>query len=102
MNEFQGILTSYEMRAKQYNPVMKEETFKASKNIKKKYKQRAKSYCSSSDDLEEDEEVDNFLRRLEKETGKYKGKLPLICFSCDCFGHFANKCLYKKKKRNEE
>jgi hypothetical protein len=48
--------------------------------------------------LEDDEEVTNFVRRLNKGTdGRYRGKLPLICFNCDGIGHFANKCPHKKK-----
>jgi hypothetical protein len=38
------------MRIEQENPVTKEATFKASKKIKKKYKQKDKSYCSCNDD----------------------------------------------------
>jgi hypothetical protein len=46
---------------------MKEETFKASKRIKKKDKHKVKSYCSCNDDSEEDEEVANFFRRMKRE-----------------------------------
>jgi hypothetical protein len=42
------------------------------------------------------------VRRLKNGTGKYRGKLPLICFNCDGIGHFTRKCPHKKKKRNEE
>jgi hypothetical protein len=38
MNEMYGILTDYEMNTEKDNPVIKEEAFKASKKIKKKYK----------------------------------------------------------------
>jgi hypothetical protein len=97
MDELHGILTTYEMRTEQENPVTKEETFKESKKMKKKYKQNPKSDCSCNDDSEEDEEVANFIRRLSKGTDKYKGMLPLICFNCDGVGNFSNKCPYKKK-----
>jgi hypothetical protein len=41
--------------------------------------------------------VANFVKRLNKGTnGRYRGKLPLICFNCDGIGHFSN------KKRNDE
>ena len=44
-----------------------------------------------------------FVKRLNKGTnGRYKGKLPLICFNCDGIGHFDNKCPHKKNKRNDE
>ena len=60
-------------------------------------------YKSSSDVSEDDEEVANFVKRLNKGTdGRYKGKLPLICFKCDGIGHFSNKFPHKKKKINED
>jgi hypothetical protein len=102
MDELHRILTTYEMRIDQDNPIKKEATFKASKKTKKKDKQKPKSDCSCSDDSEEYEDVANFLRRLKKGTGKYKGMLPLKCFNCDGVGHFSNKCPYKKNKGNEE
>jgi hypothetical protein len=53
--------------------------------------------------LEDDEEVANFVRILNKGTNdRYKGKLPLIFFNCDGIGHFANKCPHNKNKRNDE
>jgi hypothetical protein len=52
--------------------------------------------------LEDDEEVANFVKRLNKgANGKYRGKLPLICFNCDGIGHFT-KIYPHKKKRNDE
>jgi hypothetical protein len=33
--------------------------------------------------------------------GRYRGKLPLICFNCDGIGHFANKFPHKKKRNDE-
>jgi hypothetical protein len=46
--------------------------------------------------------VANFVKRLKKGTdGRYRGKLPLICFNCDGIGHFARKCPYKKKRNDE-
>jgi hypothetical protein len=42
------------------------------------------------------EEIANFMKKLKKGTGKYKGKIPLICFNCGKIGHFANKCSYPK------
>jgi hypothetical protein len=51
---------------------------------------------------EDDEEVANFVKRLNKGTnGRYRGKLPLICFNCDGIGHFANKFPHKKKRNDE-
>jgi hypothetical protein len=46
--------------------------------------------------------VAKFFKRLNKRIdGRYRGKLPLICFNCDGIGHFANKCPYKKKRNDE-
>jgi hypothetical protein len=59
-------------------------------------------YSSNNDVSEDDEEVANFVKRLNKGTnGRYRGKLPLICFNCDGIGHFANKCPHKKKRNDE-
>jgi hypothetical protein len=97
MDELHGIFTTYEMRTKQENLDIKEATFKASKKSKKKG--RKKEEHSSNNVVSEDyEEVANFVKRLNKGTdGRYRGKLPLICFNCDGIGHFSNKCPYKKK-----
>ena len=89
------------MRTEQENPYVKEATFKASK-ISKQKKKEQEEYSSSSDASEDDEEVANFVKRVNKETsGRYRGKLPLICFDCDGIGHFANKCPHKKKRNDE-
>jgi hypothetical protein len=101
MDELHGIFTAYEMRTEQENPDVKEAAFKASKRSKKKKKEQ-EEYSSSSDVSEDDEEVANFIKRLNKGTnGRYRGKLPLICFNCDGIGHFANKCPHKKKRNDE-
>jgi hypothetical protein len=101
MDELHGIFTAYEMRTEQENPDVKEATFKASKRSKQKKKEQ-EEYSSNSDASEDDEEVANFVKRLNKGTnGRYRGKLPLICFNCDGIGHFANKCPHKKKRNDE-
>ena len=101
MNELHRIFTSYEMRTEQENSHVKEETFKASKRSKQKKKVQ-EEYSSSNDVLEDDEEVANFVKRLNKGINcRYRGKLPLICFNCDGIGHFANKCPHKKKRNDE-
>jgi hypothetical protein len=101
MDELHGIFTSYEMRTEQENPDVKEASFKASK-ISKQKKKEQEEYSSNNDVSEDDEEVANFVKRLNKGTnGRYRGKLPLICFNCDGIGHFANKCPHKKKRNDE-
>ena len=101
MDELHGIFTTYEMRTEQENPDVKEATFKASKRSKQNKKEQ-EEYSSSNDVSEDDEEVANFVKRLNKGTnGRYRGKLPLICFNCDGIGHFPNKFPHKKKRNDE-
>jgi hypothetical protein len=101
MDELHGIFIAYEMRTKQENLDVKEAAFKESKRSKKKKKEQ-EEYSSSNNILEDDEEVANFVKRLNKGTnGRYRGKIPLICFNCDRIGHFANKCPHKKNRNDE-
>jgi hypothetical protein len=101
MGELHGIFTAYEMRTKQENPDVKEAAFKASKRSKQK-KKKQEEYSSNSDVSEDDEEVANFVKRLNKGTSdRYRGKLPLICFNSDGIGHFANRCPHEKKRNDE-
>jgi hypothetical protein len=102
IDELHGIFTNYEMRIEQENPVMKEETFKASKKTKKKNNKKSKTYSRCNDDSKEDEEMENFIRKLKRGTRKYKGMLPLKCFNCDGIGHFSSKCTYAKNKGSDE
>ena len=103
MDALHGIFTTYEMRTEQESTYIKEAAFKASKRSKKKGKQKEKEHSSSNDVSEDDEEMANFVKRLNKGTnGGYRGNIPLICFNCDGIGHFANKFPHKKKKINDE
>jgi hypothetical protein len=101
IDELHGIFTTYEIKTEQENPDVKEATFKASKRSKKKKKEQ-EEYSSNNDVSEDDEEVANFVKRLNKGTdGRYRGKIPLICFNCDGIGHFSNKCPHKKNISDE-
>jgi hypothetical protein len=101
MEELHGIFTTYEMRTKQENPDIKEATFKASKSSKQKGKQKEENN-NNSNVSEDDEEVAKFVKIMNKGTeGRYRGKIPLICFNCDGIGHFSNKCPHKKKRNDE-
>ena len=87
MDELHGILTAYEMRTGQNGSSRKEVAFKASiKNL--------------SENPNDEEAL--FINKLERGTGKYKGKLPLKCFNCVRIGHFSSKCTYTKQDENEE
>jgi hypothetical protein len=101
MDELHGIFTAYDMKIEQKNPYVKEAAFKAFKRSKKKKKEQ-EEYRNNNDVSEDDEEVANFIKRLNKGTnGRYRGKIPLICFNCDGIGHFANKFPHKKKRNDE-
>jgi hypothetical protein len=101
MDELYGIFKSYEMRNEQENLDIKEVAFKESKKSKRKGRKK-EEHRNNSDVSEDDEEVANFFKRMNKGTdSRYRGKFPLICFNCDGIGHFSNKCPYKKKRNDE-
>ena len=86
-DELHGILTAYEMRIWQNEPSRKEAPFKS-------------TLKNHSENLNDEEAL--FISKLERGTGKYKGKLPLKCFNCGRIGHFSSKCTYTKQDENEE
>jgi hypothetical protein len=46
--------------------------------------------------------MDNFVRKLQKGTDKYKCMLPLKCFNCGGIGHFSSKFPHMNKDGDEE
>ena len=89
-----------------YRPENLESTFKAKlllKDIKevkpKKKKKRKIEYASSDKNIDEEdvEQLEALLaRRFHKGKGKFKGKLPIICFNCNEIGHITTR--YPQKK----
>ena len=100
VDELHGILIAYEMRTEQEDPSEKAATFNTS-NHKKTNKPKPKTECSSDDESDSEEEA-NFVRKLKRGIGKYKGKLPLKCFTCGRIGHFTSKCPYAKGSDNDD
>jgi hypothetical protein len=70
--------------------------------MSKKKGRKKEEHSNNSDVSEDDEEVANFFKRLNKGTDvRYRGKIILICFNCDGIGYFDKKCP-NNKKRNDE
>lgn len=83
MDDLQGTLTAYEMRTCNEENYHRENSFKTEK--------KNKEINSEFEDYIEEE---NFVRKLKKRSGKYKGKLPFKCFNYGKIGHFSTKCPY--------
>jgi hypothetical protein len=100
MDELHGILTSYEMRKEHEKLSRKEVAFKDTKKTKGNNLEE-KPYSSYSDNSDDEEEA-NFIRKLKRGTGKFKGKLPFNCFKCGRICHFDSKFHYGKGSNNDE
>ena len=108
-----GRLTAFELdHFDNYVPTSKniESTFEAKISLKKKGKKSKSNQSRSDEDGTLEESLDSdlevvealFARKYSKGRGKYKGKAPLILFSCEEVGHIAARCpnrenKYKKK-----
>ena len=80
------------MRLPQKKPSTREATFKTEKK-----KEEEEDICSCSD-----EEEAKFVKKLDRGSGKYKGKLPLKYFNYGRVGHYAAKCPHKKTKNQTQ
>ena len=90
MDELHGTLMAYEMRIGiESDQPNNDPTFKSIKNTKDK-------------DNKLYEEITNFVRRLQKGTGRYKGKYPLKWFNYGRIWHIAEKWYYKKISLNNK
>jgi hypothetical protein len=92
IDQLHGVFTAYEMKIGHDKSTKYETTFKASKT---KINQEKKHQSSHHE--ESDVEEANFIRKLQKGSGKYKGKLLYKCFNCGKVGHFSSKCPYPKE-----
>jgi hypothetical protein len=90
MDELHGSLIAYEMRTStESHQPNNEAAFKAINKTKDK-------------DNNLDEEIENFVRRFQKGSGRYKGKSPLKCFNCGRIGHIVENCYYKNRSLNNK
>ena len=102
-----GRLTTFELDNNDNNvPSSKgiESTFEDNILLKKRSRKSKANQLESEGEIEESfdsdlEVVEALLaRKYSKGRGKYKGKIPLICFSCEEVGHVVARCPNREDK----
>ena len=101
-----GRLTTFELsNFDNYKPKNLEFSLKAklllkdTEEMKPKKKKRKIKYASSDSCIDEEdvEQLEALLtKRFHRGKGKFKGKLPIICFNCNEVGHIAVRCPQKR------
>ena len=103
-----GRLTTFDLlNFDNYRPINIESTLRAkltlqdTEEVKSKNNRKGKHVSSDNNIDEEDvEKLEALLaRRFHRGKGKFKGKLPIICFNCNEVGHIATRCTEKKNHK---
>ena len=89
-----------------YVPASKniESAFEAKLSLKEKGKKKKESQSESEDESDQNSDSDLeviealLARKYSRGKGKYRGKVPLIYFSCEEIGHIAARCPIKQNK----
>ena len=61
------------------------------------FKASGKGDYNESGHMSEGEEESNFVKNLQRGSGRFKGKLSFKCFACGRVGHYVAKCPHKDK-----
>eukprot|EP00253_Pinus_taeda_P003399 PITA_03399 len=91
MKQLHRILTTFKMRKGDPSD-MREATFKAS----------GREELNESGLILEGEEESNFVKNLQWDSRRFKGKLPFKCFACGRVSYYAAKCTHKDKLDKDE